>query len=143
MSIDISIIIPTYNRSHKIIRAIDSILAQSSSAWELIIIDDGSTDDTQNVIHEKQLHNPRANIQCFYQHNSGPAIARNFGVRNASAPIITYLDSDDRFYPEAVATILECMGDPASLYGVPNQDRTLRLIDPAGKEIASKPCYRG
>ena len=87
-----SVVIPTYNRENIIKNAIDSVLSQSFQDFEIIIIDNGSTDKTKQFI--KSYSN--AKIKYFYQIGSGsPASPRNAGIRNSSAPWVCFLDSDD------------------------------------------------
>ena len=88
----VSIIIPTYNRETKISRAINSVVNQTYKNWELIIIDDGSKDDTKNVI-KPYLKDKR--IKYFYQKNSGVASARNLGIKKSTGEYLAFLDSDD------------------------------------------------
>lgn len=88
----ISIIIPTHNRAHLISRAIQSIIEQTYTNWELIIVDDGSTDNTEEVL-QPFLKDPR--IDYLKKENSGAAHSRNVGVEKASGEWITFLDSDD------------------------------------------------
>jgi glycosyltransferase involved in cell wall biosynthesis len=93
-----SIVIPTYNRAHLILRAIDSVIAQTYENWELIIVDDGSTDNTKQIISlylEKYSH-----IRYIYQENSERSAARNKGIQNAVGEYICFLDSDDYYLPE-------------------------------------------
>jgi glycosyltransferase involved in cell wall biosynthesis len=92
-----SIIIPTYNRAHLISRAIESVLSQTFTAWELIIVDDGSTDDTNDVL-KRYLSDPR--IKYIKKANSGAAESRNVGAVNATQYYITFLDSDDEAEPQ-------------------------------------------
>lgn len=91
----ISIIIPTFNRSLSLKRAIDSIIKQSFSDYEIIIIDDGSTDGTAEMV---QKFFP--DIKYHYQANKGVSAARNKGLTFATASWIAFLDSDDEWYPE-------------------------------------------
>lgn len=86
-----SIVIPTYNRAILLSRTISSILKQTYPDFEIIIVDDGSTDDTIKVIYE--FKNP--NIKYFKTENSGVAHARNYGIKKASGKYIGFLDSDD------------------------------------------------
>lgn len=86
---------PTYNYGRFITAAINSVLAQTFTAWELIIIDDGSTDDTAAVV--QQFTDPR--IHYIYQENKGLPGARNTGIRQARGQFIAPLDSDDLFAP--------------------------------------------
>ncbi len=96
----ISIIIPTFNRENKILKAIESVLSQTYKDWELIIVDDGSTDKTKDKI-QKYLHNEK--IKYIYQTNKGVGAARNLGVRNATGDVICFLDSDDQFVPQKLS----------------------------------------
>jgi glycosyltransferase involved in cell wall biosynthesis len=90
----ISVIIPAYNRSHCIAEALDSVLGQTYKNLELIVVDDGSTDDTQQVLarYEGRLTAPRT-------HHGGPSAARNTGIRAARGDYIAFLDSDDLWLP--------------------------------------------
>lgn len=101
----VSIVIPTFNRGHTLTRAIDSVLSQSYSNFELIVVDDGSTDDTQNIL--KKI----SNISILKQENKGVSAARNSGIKKASGEWIAFLDSDDEWLPtkleKQVAVILE------------------------------------
>ncbi len=92
-----SVIIPTYNRAYFLKIAIESVLFQTFRDFELIIVDDGSTDDTYNVIGEYLRHSA---VKYIYQENHGPAAARNRGVGEAKGEFICFLDSDDRFRKE-------------------------------------------
>ncbi len=88
----VSIIIPTYNRCSWIKHAIESVLQQSYQNFELIIVDDGSTDITRSLLIKYE-----ANIRYFFQDNRGPAAARNLGISKAMGELICFLDSDDRW----------------------------------------------
>ena len=97
MSIQISVIIPTYNRAHLIRQAIDSVLAQQVPDVEIIVVDDGSTDETEAIVRSYA-----GNVQYLRTNNAGVAHARNVGTRHARGRFLTYLDSDDRHYPYAL-----------------------------------------
>ncbi len=86
---DISVIIPTYNRCEVLKRAINSVLAQTHKAKEIIVIDDGSNDKTLQIIEEFP------SIKYFYQDNSGVSSARNLGIKKSTCEWIAFLDSDD------------------------------------------------
>lgn len=91
-----SVIICTYNRARLLPRAMDSLLAQSESDWEAIIVDDGSTDNTSEVVAKYTSICP--NIRLFQRSvNRGVAAARNIGVKLSAGRFITFLDSDDEY----------------------------------------------
>lgn len=92
----ISIIIPTYNYGTYILQAIDSVVSQSYKDFEIIVIDDGSTDNTEQLI-ESNYSNV---VRYFYQDNKGPGAARNKGLEQAQGQFIIFLDADDYFLPE-------------------------------------------
>ncbi len=89
----VSIIIPTYNREQFIGQAILSVLEQSFTDFEIIVVDDGSTDNTKNVI--ETFDDPR--VQYYYQENKGRSVARNYALLLAKGKYITFLDSDDLY----------------------------------------------
>ncbi len=91
-----SIVIPTYNGAKTIAKTIEACLAQSFTDFELLIVDDGSKDDTKEAV--KAFPDPR--IQYIHQQNGGPAAARNTGVDAACGQYIAYLDADDSWYPD-------------------------------------------
>jgi len=95
----ISVILPTYNGEKFIARAINSVLNQTFKDFELIIVDDGSTDNTAQVIKEFQKKDNR--IKYIWQKNSGaPARPRNTGIKHAQGEYIAFLDHDDEWLPE-------------------------------------------
>jgi glycosyltransferase involved in cell wall biosynthesis len=93
--ITFSIIVPTFNRSSLINFAIESILKQTYSNWDLIVVDDGSTDNTREIVHRYVQDDSR--IKYIYQENAERCVARNNGINNASGEYICFLDSDDYF----------------------------------------------
>jgi glycosyltransferase involved in cell wall biosynthesis len=94
MTPEVSVMIPSYNRRAMVLEAVDSVLAQSNQSFELIVIDDGSTDGTAE--HLTRLATP---IRIERIEHSGPAAARNRAAELASAPLIAFLDSDDLWAP--------------------------------------------
>lgn len=90
-----SIIIPTYNRENFLQLAIDSVRNQYFTDWECIVIDDGSTDHTRELIESIQKADER--IKYFYQENKERSAARNHGIRESTGNYICFLDSDDTF----------------------------------------------
>jgi len=98
----VSVIIPTYNRSWIIKEAIDSVLAQDYKEFELIVVDDGSTDHTSDV-----LDSSRNVIKVLSQKNKGVSAARNRGIAEASGQFIAFLDSDDLWLPQKLSAQVE------------------------------------
>jgi glycosyltransferase involved in cell wall biosynthesis len=90
----ISVIIPVFNRKTRILKTITSVLQQSFTDFELIIIDDGSTDGTNEVLHEIKKTSPQ-NIEIIKQVNGGVSSARNAGIIKARGEYIAFCDSDD------------------------------------------------
>jgi glycosyltransferase involved in cell wall biosynthesis len=90
----VSVVIPTFNRAQCVMCAIDSVLAQEEACCEVIVIDDGSTDNTREVLSKYQ-----GSITCRYQKNAGVSSARNAGVQLAKGEWISFLDSDDEWLP--------------------------------------------
>ena len=88
----ISFIIPSYNSEKTIERCLNSLLNQTDWSWEAIVINDGSTDNTVNLLEK---YNEDNRIRCYSQTNSGPGIARNNGIHYAKGEYISFLDSDD------------------------------------------------
>lgn len=100
-----SIIIPTYNRAHMLPKTIESVINQTFSDWELIIVDDGSTDNTKVLIEE--FIEKDARIKYIYQENAERSAARNNGIENASGEYICFLDSDDWYLENHLSRIYE------------------------------------
>lgn len=98
----LSIIIPLYNKENFILKTLESVKNQTYSDFELIIVDDGSTDNSYNVV--KDIQDSR--IKLFHKQNEGVSIARNFGVKEASFPYIIFLDADDYWHPQFLETII-------------------------------------
>ncbi len=98
----ISVIIPTYNRSGMVKEAISSVLAQTEPNLEIIVVDDGSTDDTRIVV--ESLAEKR--VSYFYKTNAGPASARNYGLSKATGEYVAFLDHDDLWPPNYLEVML-------------------------------------
>jgi len=96
MNPKVSVIIPTYNRAAKVQNAIESVLAQTFSDFEVIVVDDGSSDGTGRILQE--VYGDR--IRCFAQANQGVSVARNKGIAEARGKWIAFLDSDDLWEKE-------------------------------------------
>ncbi len=100
-----SIIIPTFNRAHTIRTPIDSILKQTFTDWELIIVDDGSTDNTKEIVESYG----DLRIQYVWQENQKESAARNYGIRIANAEWICFQDSDDEYLTHHLQTLYEAI----------------------------------
>lgn len=103
----ISIIMPTYNCARFIAKSIESVLAQTYTDWELLIVDDCSTDNTISVV-QPYLRDTRIHYFTL-EHNSGAAIARNKALREAKGQYIAFLDSDDLWLPEKLQKQIDFM----------------------------------
>lgn len=105
----VSVIIPTHNYGRFITRAIDSVLTQDHVKLDIIVVDDGSTDDTRAIVEDKYA----GQVRYSYQPNQGPAAARNLGITQAKGDLITFLDADDYYLPGNLARKVECLNaDP-------------------------------
>lgn len=104
----ISVIIPTYNREKLIERAIGSVLRQTVACAEILVIDDGSTDQTAEIVHTLGANSPIP-VRFFHQENRGPAAARNMGIQQARSGLLAFLDSDDHWRKDKLALQLKAM----------------------------------
>jgi glycosyltransferase involved in cell wall biosynthesis len=128
----VSVIVPTYNRAYCICAAIDSVLAQTHANWEMIIIDDGSTDNTKDLVLSKYGHDER--IRYFYQRNFGVSVARNSGLRQARGEFIAFLDSDDLWEPwklEIEVLVLNRLPEAGMVW------TDMKAVDKEGKMITA------
>lgn len=138
----VSVIMPLYNKRPYVKRAINSVRKQTLAEWELIIVDDGSTDGSTDEIPQNE---PR--IRFFQQSNAGPAAARNHGIRKARGEFITFIDADDYYYPhklkhEMALLQKENMAEwmvSAFEYETNNHVITRYIRDVQGKEINGEP----
>lgn len=103
----VSIILPTYNRGKMIIPSIESVLNQSYKKWELIIVDDASTDNTDVIIQQYIENNPNI-IYHKLQVNGGACVARNAGINLSKGEYVSFLDSDDEYFPEKIRMQVDC-----------------------------------
>jgi glycosyltransferase involved in cell wall biosynthesis len=103
----VSIVMTTYNRADTIARAIDSVLRQTHTDWELIVVDDGSVDATQDVL--RRYEDPRIRV-VSHPENRGVCAAKNTGLDAMTGAWFTMLDSDDEAVPDALEAMLKCAG---------------------------------
>ncbi len=101
----VSIIVPVYNAENSIRRCVDSVLAQSSKEWELLLINDGSKDSSEKIIFELQDAHPDR-IRAFTQKNSGVTKTRERGIKEAVGEFVMFLDNDDYLDHDYVETLL-------------------------------------
>jgi glycosyltransferase involved in cell wall biosynthesis len=119
MSAFISIIVPAFNRGFIIRRALDSILEQTYQDWEALVVNDGSTDDTSEVVREYARKDSRIQL-LEHDRQKGAQAARNTGLRAAKGQWIAFLDSDDRWLPHSLEARLKRIGN--GLYQVVHSD---------------------
>lgn len=101
----VSVIIPTYNRENYVMRAVESVLNQTYHDVEVVLIDDGSTDNTAQKIQEIGRNDHR--LKYFFQENKGVAAARNLGMQKSNGEYISFLDSDDVLEPDKIEEQLQ------------------------------------
>lgn len=131
----VSIIIPTYNCASYVGQAIDSVLHQSFKDVEILVIDDGSNDDTATILEPYHAH-----IRYFHQANQGVAIARNRGLSEAKGELIAFLDADDRFWSQKLEQQVSCF------QGSPDLGMVIsgwQLVRDSGDPIATVEPWKG
>jgi glycosyltransferase involved in cell wall biosynthesis len=129
----VTVVIPTYNRAYCIARAVDSASNQTHSNLEIVVVDDGSTDDTDAVIERCRAADPR--IVYLRQDNRGVAAARNAGLRAARGNYVALLDSDDVWKSWKIELQLRCL-DRFPEAGMIWTD--MEAVDPDGRLISSR-----
>ncbi len=136
----VSVIIPCYNRAHLVVETLESVAAQTYSPIEVIVVDDGSTDDSVEVIKRwKLLKEPGnehlASLRCIQQENAGPSAARNSGIRECSGEFIQFLDSDDILHPEKLAQQVSAIRREDADFCVCNYRNFRETPDEAGSVV--------
>jgi glycosyltransferase involved in cell wall biosynthesis len=122
----VSVIIPAYNQAHYLSAAVHSVLTQTHDQLEVIVVDDGSTDRTRDVV--ERISDPR--VRYVHQQNAGLSAARNTGIRHARGDFLSYLDSDDLFLPDKLRVLLGAFDQNPALGFAAGQSI---LIDEAGQ----------
>lgn len=112
---NVSVVIPTYNREQLIARSVKSVLSQTYQDFEIIIVDDASTDNTEEVVSS---FNDERIRYVRHEENRGEAAARNTGIKVARGDYIAYQDSDDEWFPEKLARQIELLEDVSPDVGV-------------------------
>jgi len=112
--IDISVVMPLFNKGKEVARAIRSVLGQTVNNYELIVVNDGSTDEGPKIV--ESFFDPR--IRLINQQNAGVSATRNRGIEEAKSDLIAFLDADDEWLPEFLETInrLRCRFSPCSVF---------------------------
>jgi glycosyltransferase involved in cell wall biosynthesis len=129
----VSVIIPTYNRAHLIDKAIKSVLNQTYQDYEIIVVDNASTDNTKEVV--KGFNNFKIRY-IYYCDNRGSSVARNVGIRASQGEFIALLDSDDEWLPEKLDRQVEVLQNESPEVGVVYSD--VLYIDENSKNMNRK-----
>ena len=108
---DISVIMPTYNRAHCLTRAVESCMCQTQPGVEVIIVDDGSTDNTSEIVAALIEQYGPERVRYIHQENAGACVARNRGIDEAHGKYIQFLDSDDYLGPEKFEVQVQALAD--------------------------------
>jgi glycosyltransferase involved in cell wall biosynthesis len=133
----VSVVIPTYNRQTALFRAIKSVEAQTRGDWELIVVDDASTDGTEEAARSLK---DRRIVYLRHPRNWGGGAARNTGIQQAQGRYVAFLDSDDEWLPEKLARDVEALaGDGVGLVYCGKE-----LVDPEGRLLLRRiPTLQG
>lgn len=110
----VSIVIPVFNVERHLRQCLDSVLRQTLKEWECICIDDGSPDGSGAILDE--YGNKDARFKIIHQRNRGVSAARNLGIKLASAPYLTFIDSDDWVEDDALESLLSAWRNPAPIW---------------------------
>lgn len=145
-SVLLSVVVPTYNYGHLLGRVLDSVLGQITDECQLVVVDDGSTDETPNVLETIAASRP-SGFRWLRQNNAGAAAARNAGLRASHGSHVLFLDADDELLPGALAAICSAFrDDPRATVAIGG--RLTRWPDgrekrhPAPRRLADDPCQR-
>ncbi|MGB6014954.1 MAG: glycosyltransferase family A protein, partial [Nodosilinea sp.] len=110
----VSVIIPAYNAERFVGRTLEAVLAQTYTALEVLVVDDGSQDATGDIVRRYQQQDPR--IKLLHQQNAGVAAARNLAVATAQGEFIAPVDADDIWFPHHIEAQVNCfLASPASV----------------------------
>lgn len=129
----VSVIIPTYNRADLVKQSVDSVLRQTVSDYEVIVIDDGSTDDTRQV-----LESVTPPVRYLFQENRGFAAARNRGIAESRGEYLAFLDSDDLFEPRFLEAVLATFETHPEAGAVCSAEREIDIESNPGRHVYTK-----
>jgi glycosyltransferase involved in cell wall biosynthesis len=134
-----SVIIPSYNRAHVLPATIESVRQQSFSDWEIVVVDDGSKDNTREVV--EGIGDPR--VRYVYQDNAERSAARNNGIVNANGKYICFLDSDDVYLPDHLQIIrhqIDALEEPVAMFFTDcSHSRPEGITDPPQHKLSGDP----
>ena len=134
----VSVIVPTYNRRAVLARALNSVVRQTLSDWELIVVDDGSDDGTEAFFKEwAATQKTTQAIHYLRIQNSGVSQARNRAAQESSAPWLAFLDSDDEWLPDKLERQLQLPGDFPLVHGEEIWIRRGVRVNPMKKHMKS------
>jgi glycosyltransferase involved in cell wall biosynthesis len=130
----VTIVLPTYNRAPFLPEAFASIEQQTFTDWELIVVDDGSTDETEALVARFGDSHAQT-VRYFFQRNRGPSTARNLGVSHSTSPYLAFFDSDDIWKPDYLASGVRALDSNADVHWVYSactivEVGTGRVLDP-------------
>ena len=131
----ISVIIPTFNRAHVLLKAIDSVLKQTYKNFEVIVVDDGSTDGTTELLSS---YIKEGKILYLKQENKGVSSARNFGVKSSKGDWLAFLDSDDEWLKHKLQKQVELLTERPDLRLVHGEELWVRN----GKRVNQKKIHQ-
>jgi glycosyltransferase involved in cell wall biosynthesis len=139
----VSVVIPAFNGERFIGRTLDSVLGQTYQPVEIVVVDDGSTDQTPHIVEAAAARDDR--IRSFRMQNSGVAAARNFGVYQARGELIAPLDADDLWHPQKLALQVEVMRNSSAKVGLVycwslDIDENDRIIPPIRDKSIAQGC---
>ncbi|OKH34566.1 glucosyl transferase [Calothrix sp. HK-06] len=109
----VTVVIPAYNASEYLAETITSVLQQTFANFEIIVVDDGSKDNTMDIVHSFSQQDSR--VKLISQKNQGVSVARNTGIKNAQGEFIAFLDADDVWLPQKLALHVQHLSDNPSL----------------------------
>ncbi|HZE84802.1 MAG TPA: glycosyltransferase family 2 protein [Puia sp.] len=140
---EFSVVIPTYNRAEKLLRGLTSLNNQSFVDFEVLVCDDGSTDDTRSVVDHFRPGIRFRELRYFYSPNwGGPARPRNTGIREASAEWICFLDSDDIWHPRKLEKTVACRDKYDLIYHAFDLRTATGKLTPLTARSLKKPVFR-
>ncbi|HEV2293545.1 MAG TPA: glycosyltransferase family A protein [Tepidisphaeraceae bacterium] len=136
----VTVLIPTYNRADLLPRAIDGVLAQTFADFDILVVDDGSTDDTPGVVARYAQRDPR--VKYLRQpHNAGVGAARNRGLREARGEFVAFLDSDDEWMPQKLALQMAQFAQLPEEVGLIYTG--VETVSDGGMRTIDRPAHRG